>query len=197
LRGLEIDRTVLLTGYRAEEVEAEFGPATEERIFVPEPSPLGTGGALANARKWAGEINWIANGDSFSDLPAIDLFNAHRPGCGTILAVWMSDRADYGGLEIGEGERIDRFVEKGIHEPGWINAGVYILDRALLEDLPSGVSSLERDHFPRWAAAGKLVAYRTDAFFRDIGTPDRLAAAQREFGAIRARLQATGGEAPR
>lgn len=197
LRWAGLDRMVLLTGYRGEEVEETFGPPSATRVFMRETNPLGTGGALAQARSLAGEVNWIANGDSFVDFPAEELLGAHRPGGGTILAVRMEDRADYGGLEIDTDGRIRRFVEKGTHEAGWINAGIYILDHALLMELPIGISSLERDHFPRLAASGKLFAHRTEAFFRDIGTPERFEAAQREFVPIRSRLDARGGETAR
>lgn len=191
------DRTVLLTGYRGEEIEETFGPAGPTRLFVREASPQGTGGALARARRHAGMVNWIANGDSFADIEVEALLSSHRPGAGTILAVRMEDRADYGGLAIEADGRIIRFIEKGTHEPGWINAGIYILDHSLLTELPIGISSLERDHFPRWAESGKLFAHKTEAFFRDIGTPERLEAAQAEFVPIRSRLGARGGETAR
>ena len=184
---------VLLTGYGAEEVERTFGPPSGERIFVREAEPLGTGGALAAARSQAGRLNWVANGDSFLDLPVEDLLRRHRPGTVGIAAVRVDERADYGGLEISDEERITGFLEKGTQGPGWINAGVYLIERELLAGLPDGPSSLERDHFPRWAAAGILVAHRVEAAFRDIGDPERLAAARAEFGAIRARLERGGG----
>jgi NDP-sugar pyrophosphorylase family protein len=196
LRGVRCERIVFLTGHGADEVERRFGPRSPKRIFVADPTPLGTGGALANALAWAGERNLIANGDSYVDISPLDLLKVHHPGTGLIVAAWIEDRSDYGGLEIDPTGRIDRFLEKGIGGPGWINAGLYLLDNALLEEIGEGASSLERDHFPRWAAQGRLRAHRTKAFFRDIGTPERLEAAQQEFGAIRSRLEHGGPAEP-
>jgi len=103
--------------------------------------------------------------------------------------VHLQDRGGYGGVEIDSEDRIVGFCEKGKQGPGWINAGIYVLDRSFLGELPQGISSLEHDHFPRWASQGRLVAERADAFFRDIGTPERLAAAGQEFVSIRARME--------
>ncbi len=190
LRSLQPKRIVFLVGHGAQEVEQVFGPASQDRVFVTEETPLGTGGALAAAKEWAGERNWIANGDSFVDLSAAGFLATHRAGTARIAVVPMMNRTDYGGVEIDEDERIIGFAEKGGGSPGWINAGVYLIDSSLFDELSPGRSSLEKDHFPRWAAAGRLFAYRSDAFFRDIGTPERLTAARSEFATIRSRMEA-------
>jgi NDP-sugar pyrophosphorylase family protein len=206
------ERIIFLTGHGAAEVEAAFGPGGEAgvsafssasastssgpspadpmRVFIREDLPLGTGGALAHARGWAADLNWVANGDSFIDVEARAVIATHRPDEGLIVAVRLADASDYGSLDLGPDGRIRAFLEKGRAGPGIVNAGVYLLDRSLIDDLPEGSSSLERDAFPRWAQAGRLRALVVDAFFRDIGTSERLAAAQGELAAIRARMEA-------
>jgi D-glycero-alpha-D-manno-heptose 1-phosphate guanylyltransferase len=182
-------RIVFLTGYGADEVEREFGPGAPGWHFLREEEPLGTAGALAHARHLAGEANWISNADSFADIAPERLFaSAHRDEA-IVLAVQVEERSDYGGLLIDEEGRISGFEEKGKYGPGWINAGVYLLPRPFLYELPEGPSSLERDFFPRWAREGRLRAHRADVLFRDIGTPERLRAAQEEFVPIRRRLE--------
>jgi len=191
-----VERVVFLVGYGSEQVERTFGPATNDHVFVREYAPLGTGGALANAAPWAGDLNWVANGDSFVEVDPASVYAAHRAGpspsdAATIVAVRLDDAADYGCLEIDADGRVTGFVEKGRGGTGWINAGVYVLPRSMLDELPAtAVSSLERDVFPRWAGEGRLRAHQlAGAFFRDIGTPERLAAAQQEFARIRRRLE--------
>jgi D-glycero-alpha-D-manno-heptose 1-phosphate guanylyltransferase len=216
LRHADLDRIVFLTGHGADEVERTFerevarradsppageadeptvaGPAGRldpERVFVREEEPLGTGGALGHARHLAGRLNWVSNADSFADVAPRDLFAVHRGTAALIVAVHVEDRFDYGGLAIDDGGRVVGFEEKGQQGPGWINGGVYLLPRAFLEELPEAPSSLERDHLPRWAVEGRLIAFRSHGFFRDIGTPERLETAQHEFVAIRRRLEAT------
>ena len=189
IRHARFDRTVFLTGHGAEEIERVFGPATSARVFFRESEPLGTAGALAQARHLAGSMNWVANADSFADVDPADLLSGAAPDQALILAIDVDDRSDYGGLRIGEQGRVMAFEEKGVRGPGPINGGVYVLPRALLDELPAGPSSIERDVFPRWAHEGRLYAHRARAFFRDIGTPERLAAAQEEFLGIRKRLE--------
>ena len=239
LRGAHVSRIVFLTGHGADEVEKVFGaermdeilgddapgePAASlpMRIFVAETEPLGTGGALANARAFAADVNLVVNGDSYADYPFGEFFqatsaaaspgaltgaaSADRPGdpgdpaaaaasagrspTAFILAVPLADASDYGSLDVDVDGRIRGFAEKAHSGAGIINAGTYLIPRAFLDELPDGPSSLERDHFPRWAAEGRLRAHHADVFFRDIGTPDRLALAQAEFAEIRRRLEA-------
>ncbi|MCA9728126.1 MAG: hypothetical protein KC729_10615 [Candidatus Eisenbacteria bacterium] len=178
-----------------------------------EPEPMGTGGALSLARGCFGDYNLILNADSYAESIYPDLWIAHaelgeKTADGlTLLAVWQDDRSDYGGLALGaaalEGEEeeatdaailrrrthsVTSFLEKGITGPGWINGGVYLAGRGALERLPDGPSSLERKLLPELVRDSRLYALRSRCFFRDIGTPDRLRAAQQEFRRIRSRF---------
>jgi mannose-1-phosphate guanylyltransferase len=54
-----------------------------------------------------------------------------------------------------------------------INAGVYLLEPEVLDMIPAGKQlSIERGVFPQLAAGGRLYAFVSDAYWRDIGTPD-------------------------
>jgi D-glycero-alpha-D-manno-heptose 1-phosphate guanylyltransferase len=187
-------RVVLLLGHGADEVRRAFaGVGIEHRV---EAAPLGTGGALSAARDLVARVNLVLNGDSYAEATYPDLLHEHaRHGSHsgeavTLLAVQVDEAADYGGLELGDDRRVIGFIEKGRSGPGWINAGVYVAGGRFLRGLPGGASSLERDHLPGLAARGLLRALPVRCFFRDIGTPERLAAARVEFQTIGARLDA-------
>jgi D-glycero-alpha-D-manno-heptose 1-phosphate guanylyltransferase len=190
-------RVVLLLGHGADAVSRTFAdPAIEYRV---EPVPQGTGGALGAARDRFARLNLVLNGDSYAQAIYPDLLRAHTlhgaqaGGAVTVLAVRVDEAADYGGLDLdGEG-RVTGFLEKGRGGPGWINAGVYAAGGRFLRGLPVGPSSLERDHLPALAARGLLRALPGQFFFRDIGTPERLAAARKEFQGIAARIDAETG----
>ena len=66
------------------------------------------------------------------------------------------------------------FLEKtGEAVPGEINAGMYALERSVLELIPPGEEvSIERDVFPRLVGEG-LHGLRLDGYWMDIGTPER------------------------
>jgi D-glycero-alpha-D-manno-heptose 1-phosphate guanylyltransferase len=187
-------RVVLLLGHGAGQVRSVFsGAGITHRT---EASPLGTGGALGAARELAARVNLVLNGDSYAEAVYPDLLREHARhgaqagGAITLLAVWIDEASDYGGLELDDEGRVLGFVEKGRQGPGWINAGVYAAGGRFLRGLPPGASSLERDHLPGLAARGLVRALPARCFFRDIGTPARLAAARQEFRTIGARIDA-------
>lgn len=187
-------QTVLCLGRGAARVRRVIrGPGIIASI---EREPLGTGGALALASGAAARTNLILNGDSYAEAYYPDLLEAHaRHGAAatdalTLLAVRVDDASDYGGLQIDAEGRVIAFREKRRSGPGWINAGVYVAGGALLRGLPGGSWSLERDLLPALAARGRLRARTGRFYFRDIGTPERLAAAHDEFRWIRRRMEA-------
>ena len=178
-----IESVVLATGFAAEAVETA---ASEWRgklhvAFSRETSPLGTGGAIAQAFEHVKEDRaWIFNGDSFCecDLAAISSTASTAPHDAWLVATEVADASRFGTIEIA-GTRITRFTEKsGRAEPGWINAGVYILPRELLSP---GAYSIEQQRFPIWSAEGRLRAVPVHGRFIDIGTPESLAAAETFF----------------
>ena len=71
---------------------------------------------------------------------------------------------------------IARFVEKGLEGPGLINAGVYLIEKVAVRDIPAGRPvSLEREILPTWIDRGGRPGLRgvvTDAYFVDIGLPE-------------------------
>ena len=57
--------------------------------------------------------------------------------------------------------------------PGEINAGMYVLERSVLDLIPPGEEvSIERDVFPRLVGDG-LHGLCLDGYWMDIGTPER------------------------
>lgn len=181
MSGRGIESMVLATGYAADAVEA-VASKHPGVTFSRESEPLGTGGAIASAfASIRGDRAWVFNGDSFcdADLASVAEATAHSPEDAWLVAVEVADAGRFGTLEL-DGSRVVRFLEKtGRREAGWINAGIYILPRALASQARQ---SIERDFFPAWAAQGRLRAARVRARFIDIGTPESLAAAESFFG---------------
>ena len=87
----------------------------------------------------------------------------------------MEDPTAYGLVEVDHRLWVTRFVEKPISDEvrtSLINAGIYVLEREVLEMIPEGREvSIEREIFPELQAAGRLRAYISSAYWRDIGTP--------------------------
>jgi NDP-sugar pyrophosphorylase family protein len=188
LAAAAVGEVVLLTGYRADQVYDALGPtyAGMSLLYSEEPTPLGTGGALRLALPClSGRTVLLLNGDSFCDvdLPAFRAFHRRHAADASLVLARARDTSRFGRVRTGPGGRVWGFEEKGSAPGGgWINAGVYLLDRGLVEELPPGrPASLEREAFPAWAAAGRLHGFRCPGRFLDIGTPTSYAEAERFF----------------
>ena len=178
-------RAVLCTGYLAEQIEAHFGDRHGALAlrYSRERAPAGTGGALRGALDLIdSDPALVLNGDSLGQLDYAALWDWYRPTGGSAIVVApVADVSAYGGVRIGPGDRLAAFVEKASGGPGFVNAGVYLLERARIAAIePDRPLSLERDLFPAWLSDG-LRAYRADGGFLDIGTPERLALAERSY----------------
>lgn len=188
-----VRRVVLALGHLAEQVEAFL---EERRGLYPgltlttrrEPKPLGTGGALAACGpQLRSDPVLVMNGDTFVGVD-LRAFLAAWAGSGAeaaLVAAEVEDGARYGQLELSGTDRIVRFTEKDPSVGGraWINAGIYILPRRLVDRLPPPPASLERDLLEQ-LSPGSVLAFRTAGRFIDIGTPESLAAAPAVLGAI-------------
>jgi NDP-sugar pyrophosphorylase family protein len=191
LQAAGVGRAVLCTGYQAHQVEETFGPRYGDLsvAYSREETPLGTGGALRLALPQLGaDLALVLNGDSYVDCPLAEFHAWHRAHgfAGSLLLTWVEDAARFGTVEADAAGRIQAFREKqGLSRPGWVNAGVYLLARRLLETLPAGRPvSLEREAFPAWLGEG-LGGYARRAAFLDVGTPESLAQAERFLVAVR------------
>lgn len=123
----------------------------------------------------------VLNGDSLCRVDLKALFAAHCDWNtdATLLVTQVADTSPYGRVQLHDNGRIIGFEEKGIgQEPGWINAGTYLLHKKLIEAIPTGESvSLEREMFPQWLKK-KMHGYPGEGDFLDIGTGETYASAQ-------------------
>lgn len=182
------NRILFCTSHLAEVVEDHFGDGTRFGIvarYSREPEPLGTGGALRFAQEYLDSQFLVLNGDTIFDIPmrCLPELLAQHPKAQAAMALrHVDDVARYGSVRL-EGDFVAAFAEKGRRGAGWINGGIYGLKREVLDLLPAGQSSLERNLFPCLATAGLLNAQGYDGYFLDIGLPETLARAQTELPA--------------
>ncbi len=187
-----IEDFVLLTGHLSAAVERAVAAAATSlprpaRIRISaEPAPAGTGGALAHAAPLLAPEFLLCNGDSLFDcnlaalLAARAADGADTPG--RMLLRALPDASRYGVVTLAD-DRVSAFHERPAPgAPGIINAGIYALDRTILEHV-APVCSLERDVLPRLAAAGRLAGTLAEGWFIDIGVPEDLARARADLPA--------------
>lgn len=149
--------------------------------YAQEEEPLGTGGGIRLALdRVRGDVVLAMNGDSFcmADLAAYREWFFRAGSQASLLLTKVDDVSRYGQVAFDESGHVTEFAEKGAAEgPGFINAGIYLLKRSVLEGIPAGKGfSIERDVFPDLIGK-RLDAYPVDAPFLDIGTPESYAEA--------------------
>jgi D-glycero-alpha-D-manno-heptose 1-phosphate guanylyltransferase len=183
LAGWGIERAVLCTGFLGDLVRSRFGASyrTVELRYSQETSPMGTAGALRLALPCVETHEIVVlNGDSFCkvDLDVFRRWHRAHEARASLALVGSAETARFGSVRVDAEGRVLEFLEKGgENTSGLISAGVYLVERPLLEALPPGRAlSLERDVFPSWIGHG-LFGFRTPGPFVDIGTPDSYALA--------------------
>jgi NDP-sugar pyrophosphorylase family protein len=187
LATVKIKEVVLCTGYLGQQVYEALGEAygPMNLRYSRESNPLGTGGALRMAMPLLkSELILVMNGDSYceADLKAFCSIHRLRKASATILLKKMPDTRRFGCVNIEEDGRITAFAEKKEREePGWINVGIYLIRKSLLETIsPDRMVSLEQDIFPSWIGQG-LYGFRSQGRFIDIGTPESFTLANQFF----------------
>jgi D-glycero-alpha-D-manno-heptose 1-phosphate guanylyltransferase len=177
---------VFSIGYMGEKIKDHFGDsfAGMRLNYVTEKAPLGTGGAIRLAMEACatdGPI-FVFNGDTFLDIEAQEAADFwRRDRTPVIIAHHVEDASRFGRLGVQDG-RIVAFIEKGEAVPGWINAGVYLFDRGILDCFQSGERfSIEHDFLAPFALELRPRVFETDGLFIDIGVPEEYQRAQAIF----------------
>jgi D-glycero-alpha-D-manno-heptose 1-phosphate guanylyltransferase len=188
LADADFRRAVLAVGYRHEVIRDHFRLDYRgvELVYSVEDAPLGTGGAMRLALGYVtGSPVFVLNGDTYLDVDYVAMSAAHAAhGVAlSVAVVRVPDVSRYGSLEI-EDDRISGFLEKGSHGPGYINAGVYLVDAGLLAGIPAGTPySFEQELMVPGVSMLRPLAFRSDGLFIDIGVPEDYERAQGLFGA--------------
>jgi D-glycero-alpha-D-manno-heptose 1-phosphate guanylyltransferase len=190
-------RVILSVGHLHEVIENHFGAEFRGiRIdYAIERAPLGTGGAIRNALRAATEqAVLVLNGDTFLDADYANLLRSHAEQTSplTMTVTHCADVSRYGGVTISgtnEGMRVTGFEEKGRAGSGWINAGVYAINKSLVWPpmLPERFS-FETDFLAPEIMSLAPAAYPVGGFFLDIGVPDDLDRAQTELAKFNSQL---------
>jgi NDP-sugar pyrophosphorylase family protein len=172
-----IQRVVLSTGHLAEQFAEVIGDRYRniQITYAQEEQPLGTGGAIHFACGFTkADQLLVMNGDSYCAADLSEYIDWHADGENdvSLMLAKVSDASRYGTVEMEAGGQITAFIEKRPESTaGYINAGVYLFRRTMLEQFPAGPSSMERDVFPVWLRDRSMLGWVTEAEFIDIGIP--------------------------
>lgn len=193
LRDAGVTRVVLATSYRAALFEEAFGDGSDlglELVFVTEPEPMGTGGAIRHVsdalESGSDDPVIILNGDIVSGHDLARQVAEHRASNAdvTLHLVEVADARAFGCVPTDASGRVTAFLEK-MPQPisNQVNAGCYVFRRSIIDGIPQGRPvSVERETFPELLAAGAMVQGFVDtAYWLDLGTPAALVQGSRDL----------------
>jgi mannose-1-phosphate guanylyltransferase len=194
-----VKQVTFACGFMPQPIVAHFGDGASlgmQLEYVVEPEPLGTGGAIGFAARHldADEIV-VCNGDVLTELDLTELIAFHHShsAVATIALTPVEDPSRYGLVRCSDGGEVLAFLEKPEPEEidtNLINAGTYVLSRAVLDSIPAdGPCSIERDIFPNLVGRG-LHAMGSDGYWNDVGTPESYLAANIDM--LRGRITGAG-----
>jgi D-glycero-alpha-D-manno-heptose 1-phosphate guanylyltransferase len=174
----KINSVIISTGYMANLIENEIGYEYKglQIQYSQEYEPLGTAGALKLAAKIVMTNQCIVlNGDSYIevDFKKLLLFHDKIKANITLVVKKVIDCSRFGTLEVDKKDSIIKFSEKrNTKNPGYINTGVYLVEKPILNKLSDKKPySLEYEFLPS-LIGNNLFAYQTIGEFIDIGIPE-------------------------
>jgi mannose-1-phosphate guanylyltransferase len=150
LRGHGIDDVIMSCGFKATKVREVLGDGSQLGIslrFVEEPDPRGTAGALRFAEQYLDGRFLMLNGDVLTDIDLTAQIAQHeRTGATGTLVL----------------------------DTNLISAGAYVLERSVLDLIaPDKNVSIEREVWPALVDNGLYGFVDDDAYWIDVGTPER------------------------
>jgi len=176
---------VFLLGYKNEMIidylEKSF-PSLKKQYII-EKEQLGTGGAiLQGVLNSDGDNFIITNGDTFFDLDLKNMIVNHKETACSIALKPMVNFDRYGSVTLDINNNISEFNEKKFCEKGYINGGVYILNKqAFLKHSFPKIFSFETGYLANKGIDKTLKGYISDGYFIDIGIPEDYTRAQKEL----------------
>ena len=177
LINFNIKNVMICTGYNYSKFKEIIGNNYKSLkiSYSEEYEPMGTGGALKLIKFEKNEKKClILNGDSYVNFNLNKLLKEHSEKKSKISVVLseVSNRSRFGSIIINNINEITSFTEKSIsHEKGFINAGVYLFNSEVFNEIPNRIPfSLELEFFPKQVGQ-RLNGFICNGKFIDIGTP--------------------------
>lgn len=177
----------LMVGYLSELIKTYFihHPSLTKKIkisYINEETPTGTAGSLA----WLEDINdtfLVMNGDILTNLNYLEIINFHKKNQNqlTIAIHNKKVKIDLGVLELSHEGTVSGYTEKPEFDYQ-VSMGIYIYEPGVLKEIKKG----EYLDFPTLVLKllekkQKVMGYKNDALWLDIGRKEDFEAAASEF----------------
>ena len=156
LKKFGIKEIIICTGYKAEMIKNFLSMKNNLGVkikFSVEKIPLGTGGAIKQAGLSIKDKSFfVLNGDIITNIDLNQLAKKQN----SIASIELKTK--FGIIETKD-DKVTKFNEKKEISNLWMNAGIYHLQKEILQDLPTK-GDIEKTVFPNYAKKGKLTTIK-------------------------------------
>ena len=182
------EKFYLAVNYKAEMIKSHFGDGTKFGVdiqYIHEEQPMGTAGALSLLPQKPKEPIFVMNGDLLTKVNfqhLLDFHIAHQSKA-TMCVREYNYQIPYGVIEVNKGQ-VTQIKEKPIVS-AFVNAGIYVLDPAVLEMIPQNNFFDMPELFQKVIEQkNQTTAFPIREYWLDIGQMDDFERTKGEFSEV-------------
>ena len=187
-----IDDVVLTVGHLSELLRTFFQDGSRLGLNISynfEDSPLGTAGPIAFVPNLE-DTFLVMNGDVLSTLPLKELIQFHKANnaIATIATHHRRVKVDLGVIQWDGDARVTGYIEKPTYDYS-VSMGIYVFEPKVLTYIPKGEYYDFPDLVKKLIGVGeKVIGYRFDGYWQDLGRPDDYESAAQDFDQMRSQF---------
>jgi len=184
LKKNNLTEIILVIGHLGEHIKNYFGNGKKFNCnitYYKETEPLGTAGALYKLKNLSDDFI-LLNGDIIFDIDFSRMANFHREKKAHVTLAVHPNSHPYDSAIIfsDSNNQVTRWLNKEderTYYKNQVNAGIHILSEDFLKNCPRTKEKvdLDRDMLKPSISSGKIFAYSTPEYIKDMGTPERYA----------------------
>lgn len=182
LKEFGVDNLLILAAYLGDKIQDYFGDGSTFGLRVEysfEKEPMGTGGAIKNAKGKLEDSFMLLNGDTLLQInykALIDYFLSENV-IGLVVTYTNRSATFQNNVAVDFKNVVTNYNKKDPTGMTQVDAGVYVFKRDTTDLIPEGrVCSLEEEIFPMLITRRELIAYPNDQCFYDMGSFEGLEA---------------------
>ena len=173
---------IITVGFKAEQITNCLGDGKSLGVnieYFKESEPLGNAGALTYLKKQLTDTFILVNADLMFDVDINQMLYFHiiKNASATILTHPNSHPYDSGLIEVNNNNAVIEWINKEDNRNKFyknrVNAGIHIISKELIPDKLNGKLDLDRDILKPLSGSGKIFAYDSTEYVKDMGTPER------------------------
>ena len=176
LTNANIKKIYILTYYKSDKFFHKYHNkkiSNSKIICIKEKKPLGTGGSIYNALKYISNNSIICNGDSFLDIDFSKLNKIQLKK--KYIFIPLVHNTNYkSNKKLSNLNIKNKIINFSCKKNDLMNAGVYIVNRKIINYLKKGKNSFEENSIPKLIIENRCIGKVYNKYFIDIGIKKNL-----------------------